>query len=229
MKKLILVNLKMYLNNKKEVDSYIESLEKNKKNFIVFPPAIYLSKFIQNGFISGIQNISAYINGAHTGEISATSVKDLGASHVLLGHSEIRKSINESDELINQKIKSALNNHLKVILCVGEDYESYNQNKTKEIIKNQIQKALKNVQEEIIISYEPVWAIGTGKTPTNEEIEDIVQYIKNMFNYKVKVLYGGSVSENNITKLNQIKNIDGFLIGKAGVTPENLKKIIEVV
>lgn len=229
MKKLILVNLKMYLNNKEEVDNYLDNLETEKLNFIVFPPAIYLSKFIQKGFISGIQNISAHKHGAHTGEISAPSIKDLGASYVLLGHSEIRGNLNESDEIINQKIITALNHNLKVILCVGEDYESYNQNKTKEIIKNQIQKALKNVREEIIISYEPVWAIGTGKTPTNEEIEDIACYIKSMFNYKIKVLYGGSVSENNIKKLNQIKNIDGFLIGKAGANPESLKKIIEVV
>ena len=227
MTKLVLANLKMYLNNKIDTQNYLNDLKQEKDKFIVFPPIIYLDRFIQNGFITGIQNISVHKEGAHTGEVSALSAYDLGAKYVLLGHSEIRQK-GESDELINQKIKIALKNNLKVVLCVGENLEAYNQNQTKEIINNQISKALKNIDEEIMISYEPVWAIGTGKTPTNNEIEDVVSYIKSLFNYKIKVLYGGSVSEKNIETLNQINNLDGFLIGYAATIPSSLRKIIEV-
>lgn len=226
MKKLIFVNLKMYLNTIKDIQNYIDNLKKEKDKIVIFPQTIYINEFIKNNFHTGTQNISAYEKGAHTGEISALSVKDIGAEYVLIGHSELREY--ENNKTINQKIKSALDNNLKVVLCIGENLESYNQNKTKEIIKNQIEKALEKINQEIIISYEPVWAIGTGLTPKEEEIKDIIDYIKNLFNYQIKVLYGGSVSEKNINKLKQIKNIDGFLIGSAAVNPNNLKKIIEV-
>lgn len=227
MKKLILANLKMYFNITKDIQDYLNNLNDEKENFIAFPPIIYLEKFLNNGFTCGIQDISVHKEGAHTGEVSALSATDLGAKYVLLGHSEIRQK-GESDELINKKIKTALNHNLKAILCVGENLDAYNQSQTKEIIKNQISKALKNIDEEIMISYEPVWAIGTGKTPTNNEIEDVVSYIKSLFNYKIKVLYGGSVSEKNIETLNQINNLDGFLIGYAATIPSSLRKIIEV-
>ena len=227
MKKLILANLKMYFNITKDIQDYLNNLNDEKENFIAFPPIIYLEKFLNNGFTCGIQDISVHKEGAHTGEVSALSATDLGAKYVLLGHSEIRQK-GESDELINKKIKTALNHNLKAILCVGENLEAYNQSQTKEIIKNQISKALKNIDEEIMISYEPIWAIGTGKTPTNNEIEDVVSYIKSLFNYKIKVLYGGSVSEKNIETLNQINNLDGFLIGYAATIPSSLRKIIEV-
>lgn len=227
MKKLVLANLKMYFNTIKDIQNYLNELKDEKENFIAFPPTIYLERFLNCGFTCGIQNISVHKEGAHTGEVSAPSVSELGVQYALIGHSEIRQA-GESDELINQKIKTALNHNLKVILCVGENIEAYNQSKTKEIINDQISKALKNIDEEIIISYEPVWAIGTGKTPTNNEIEDIVNYIKSLFNYDIKVLYGGSVSEKNIETLNQIKNVDGFLIGYAATIPSSLKKIIEV-
>ena len=229
MEKLILANLKMYLNSTDDVNNYLKALQNEKYKFIAFPQAIYLDKFLRNGFTCGVQNISAHKHGAHTGEISAPSVKDLGASYVLLGHSEIRQSISESDELINKKVKKAINHNLKVVLCVGESLEAYSQNKTKEILKHQITNDLKDITDEVIISYEPIWAIGTGNTPTNEEIEDIISYIKSLFNYNVKVLYGGSVSEKNIDLLNKIKNVDGFLIGSAAANVSSLKKIIEVV
>ena len=227
MNKLILVNLKMYQSTKEEVDNYLNNLKESP--VIFFPSVIYLEKFINHGFVCGCQNISINDPGAYTSEISAKSIKDMGAKYVLLGHSEIRQNLSETDESINLKIKKALDNNLKPILCIGENYEEYTQMMTKIIIKRQIEKALKDITEEVIISYEPVWAIGTGKTPTNNEIEDIVNYIKSLFNYDVKVLYGGSVSKENINELNKIKNVDGFLIGKAGLDTSSLEKIIEVV
>ena len=150
----------------------------------------------------------------------------MGCKYVLVGNSEIRN--NETDEMINIKIKIILKNNLLPILCIGESLEAYNQKQTKEILKKQIQNALKDTNEKVIISYEPVWAIGTGKTPTNEEIIDIINYIKSLFNYDITVLYGGSVSLENIETLNKINNVNGFLIGKAATNPSSLKKIIEV-
>lgn len=228
MSKLVLANLKMYQCTKEEVNDYINKLKEVKNKFIVFPSVIYLEKFIQNNFICGVQNASVHNPGPYTSEISIHALKNIGVKYVLLGHSEVRQNMAEDDELINLKIKQALDNHLKVVLCVGENLEAYNQSQTKDILKNQINNALKNINEEVIISYEPVWAIGSGKTPTNSEIEDIVNYIKSLFNYNIKVLYGGSVSDNNIETLNEIPNVDGFLIGKAATKPSSLIKIIEV-
>ena len=228
MSKLVLANLKMYQCTKEEVNDYINKLKEVKNKFIVFPSVIYLEKFIQNNFICGVQNASAHNPGPYTSEVSIHALKNIGVKYVLLGHSEVRQNMAEDDELINLKIKQALDNHLKVVLCVGENLEAYNQSQTKDILKNQIYNALKNINEEVIISYEPVWAIGSGKTPTNSEIEDIVNYIKSLFNYNIKVLYGGSVSDNNIETLNEIPNVDGFLIGKAATKPSSLIKIIEV-
>ena len=228
MSKLVLANLKMYQCTKEEVNDYINKLKEVKNKFIVFPSVIYLEKFIQNNFICGVQNASAHNPGPYTSEVSIHALKNIGVKYVLLGHSEVRQNMAEDDELINLKIKQALDNNLKVVLCVGENLEAYNQSQTKDILKNQINNALKNINEEVIISYEPVWAIGSGKTPTNSEIEDIVSYIKSLFNYNIKVLYGGSVSDNNIETLNEIPNVDGFLIGKAATKPSSLIKIIEV-
>lgn len=228
MSKLVLANLKMYQCTKEEVNDYINKLKEVKNKFIVFPSVIYLEKFIQNNFICGVQNASAHNPGPYTSEVSIHALKNIGVKYVLLGHSEVRQNMAEDDELINLKIKQALDNNLKVVLCIGENLEAYNQSQTKDILKNQINNALKNINEEVIISYEPVWAIGSGKTPTNSEIEDIVSYIKSLFNYNIKVLYGGSVSDNNIETLNEIPNVDGFLIGKAATKPSSLIKIIEV-
>ena len=228
MSKLVLANLKMYQSTKESVDDYINKLKEVKDKFIVFPSVIYLEKFIQNNFICGVQNASAHNPGPYTSEVSIHALKNMGIKYVLLGHSEVRQNMSEDDELINKKIKQALDNKLKVVLCIGESLEAYNQSQTKAILKDQIYKALKDINKEVIISYEPVWAIGSGKTPTNNEIADITNYIKSLFNYDVKVLYGGSVSEENINTLNEIPNIDGFLIGKAATDPSSLIKIIEV-
>lgn len=228
MKKLILANLKMYFNTKEEIENYLKEVNIHKNNFIVFPSVIYLDKFLKQNFICGVQNISASQSGSYTGENSALSVKNLGASYAIIGHSEVRKNFKETDEIINQKIKQALQNKLIPILCVGESLDAYHQNQTKQIVNMQISKALKDIDKEIIVSYEPVWAIGTGITPSNEEIDDIINYIKSLFKYKVKVLYGGSVSDKNIQNLNDINSVDGFLIGKSATEPSSLKKIIEV-
>lgn len=222
--KKVLVNLKMYQTSKEEVEKYINDLK--GENVILFPSFIYLEKYIENGFTCGAQNISTNCVGAYTSEISVKSLKDLNVKYVLIGHSEVRKNFNEKEEDINLKIKKALEYGLTPVLCVGETLEEYNNQKTKEVIKEKLIKDLDNIKEEVIISYEPIWAIGTGKIPKKEEIENIVKYIKTLTHQKV--LYGGSVSLDNIENLNQT-DVDGFLIGKAGLDVSCLKKIIEVV
>ena len=222
--KKVLVNLKMYQTSKEEVEKYINDLK--GENVILFPSFIYLEKYIENGFICGAQNISTNDVGAYTSEISAKSLKNLNVKYVLIGHSEVRKNFNEKEENINLKIKKALEYDLTPVLCVGETLEEYNNQKTKEVIKEKLIKDLDNIKGKVIISYEPIWAIGTGKIPKKEEIENIVKYIKTLTHQEV--LYGGSVSLDNIENLNQI-DVDGFLIGKAGLDVSCLKKIIEVV
>ena len=222
--KKVLVNLKMYQTSKEEVEKYINDLK--GENVILFPSFIYLEKYIENGFICGAQNISINYVGAYTSEISVKSLKDLNVKYVLIGHSEVRKNFNEKEEDINLKIKKALEYGLTPVLCVGETLEEYNNQKTKEVIKEKLIKDLDNIKGKVIISYEPIWAIGTGKIPKKEEIENIVKYIKTLTHQKV--LYGGSVSLDNIENLNQT-DVDGFLIGKAGLDVSCLKKIIEVV
>lgn len=218
MEKMIFVNLKMYLNKKEDIQNYIKALK--EKNIIFFPSSIHIGTFIESGFTCGIQNISSHSSGAYTGEISALSAKEMGCHYVLIGHSEVRKNISDETE---KKIKIALENNLIPVLCVGEEKN--------ENIKNHLDKqlnVLKNIKGNVIIAYEPVWAIGTGITPTAEEIEKIIDYIKNKYP-KFKILYGGSVDESNIEKLNKIKNISGFLLGISGVKISSLLKIEEVV
>ena len=225
MEKMILINQKMYLNSIEKIKSFQKETEKIKNNFIVFPSSIYLKDYINNGFVTGSQNISAKKEGAHTGDISGESLKDLGVKYVMIGHSEMCDRYKEENNLIQSKIDRALENDLKVVLCVGETIEEKINKKTYEIIDKNLDNL--NIDENIIISYEPKWAVGTNITPTNDEIEEIVKYIKSKTN--TKVLYGGSVSEDNINILNKIPNLDGFLLGGSALKSSNLKKIIEVV
>lgn len=233
--KLIIGNMKMNLTLK-EVKEYIKQIEPDK-NFYVCPPSIYLSYFNDLGYNTGIQNVSEFDMGAYTGEISAIQAVSMGVDLVIVGHSERRMYLYETDEIINNKVKKSLLSGMDVVLCIGETFEEKEQNKTKDKLNRQLIEDLKNLYKEdikhVIIAYEPIWAIGTGKIPTNEEISDISNFIKNTVNkiygLKPKVLYGGSINENNIEELNKINSIDGFLIGGACLKPNKFKKIIETV
>lgn len=223
MEKIIALNHKMTMeyNQTKE---YINFLKKVNANWIVFPTAIYVSDFIKENVRTGLQNISLYEDGAYTGEISAKQAESVGVSYVLIGHSERRDTFNETDDEINKKILLAQKHNLKVILCVGEkENECY-----KETVARQLLNGLRNVEEEVIIAYEPVWAIGGNKTPNNERIDEVINYIKTLFNYDVKVLYGGSVNSQTIGKLKDVA-ADGYLIGGGSTSIDELSKIKEVM
>lgn len=165
--------------------------------------------------------------GALTGSINAKMIKGVGANYVILGHSENRQR-GETDKLINLKIKTALNNSLKVIFCIGETIKEKKNKKTNLVLSRQLKLGLQGLKfnKNLIIAYEPVWAIGSGMIPTSEDLFKTINFIKSKVKKSVKVLYGGSVNDKNITELKTINNIDGYLIGGAS---QNSKKFIDII
>ena len=230
---LIVGNLKMYLDGT-EIKNYLDKIkEYEDENIVICPSSIHIPYFLNHKFKVGLQNISDKEKGALTGEISALQGKNLGVSYTIIGHSERRNIFKETNEQINLKIKEALNQKLKVILCVGETLEEKEKNLTENIIRKELEECLKDIKEEIIIAYEPIWSIGTGKIPTNQEIEQISKYIKEeiikITNKQTKVLYGGSVNPNNIESLKKITNIDGYLIGGSSSKIDEFIQIIKQI
>ena len=165
--------------------------------------------------------------GALTGSINAKMIKGVGANYVILGHSENRQR-GETDKLINLKIKTALNNNLKVIFCIGETIKEKKNKKTNLVLSRQLKLGLQGLKfnKNLIIAYEPVWAIGSGTIPTSEDLFKTMNFIKSKVKKSVKVLYGGSVNDKNIKELKTINNIDGYLIGGAS---KNSKKFIDII
>ena len=239
---LFIANWKMFgdLNSVKSIQSVINlSKKKNYKNakIIYSPQYTILNKFViknrKTNLDVGAQNCHYEINtGPYTGSISSTMIKKLGAKYVIIGHSENRSN-GETNTQINKKIHSAILNNLKVIFCIGENLFEKKNKKTNKILKQQIDSGLKKIKkiDKIIFAYEPVWSIGTGKILTNKELTKqviiIKKIIKNKFkNQKSKIIYGGSVNNQNINNLKQIKEINGFLIGGAS---QNSKKFIDII
>lgn len=222
--KMIVANLKNYLSYN-EIKEYAT----NDLDVIYCVPSIFVDLFSNKKV--GLQDISMYDKGAYTGEVIASCAKEMGINYVILGHSERRKYNFEIDEIINKKVIKSLDNNLNVILCIGEELGDDRNEKLKE----QLLLDLKNVQniENLIIAYEPIWCIGTGVTPKNQDIEAAISLIKTIisekYNQSVKVLYGGSVDDKNINTLIDINNIDGFLIGKSATDYNKLRKIVDVV
>jgi triosephosphate isomerase len=186
----------------------------------------------------GAQNMHWEENGAYTGEVSAKMLKSIGVEYVIIGHSERRQYFAETDETVNKKVKAAFINGLKPIVCVGESLEEKEKGKTEEIITSQTQKALEGLSNEqiinTIIAYEPIWAIGTGKTATatdaNDSIKAIRNKIKDLYGIEVSqqviIQYGGSVKSSNAKELFETSDIDGALIGGASLKVDELEKII---
>lgn len=209
----------------------LEIIGKDRK-MILCPTNIFIGIANLSNVELGAQNVSSTECGAYTGEVSASQLKSMGVKYCIVGHSERRKYQQETDEEISCKIKILLKEDIIPILCVGEEKEERENGKHYEKIIKELDQDMKNLtseeKEKIIIAYEPIWAIGTGLIPTNEEIAQIIQQIKEILP-KSKVLYGGSVNDKNIEELKKIKTIDGYLLGGLSLKPEQLKIFLEKI
>jgi len=185
------------------------------------------------------ENMNAKESGAYTGEVSPLMLKDLGVEYVILGHSERREYYHETDEIINEKVKSALAHDLKPILCIGEKLEEREAGTTNDVVKTQIVGGLKDVtaaeMANVVLAYEPVWAIGTGKTATPEQAQEVHAFIRGLLTdlygkevaENVTVQYGGSMNDANAADLIAQTDIDGGLVGGASLIPEKFAVIIK--
>lgn len=248
MRRLVIAgNWKMYKNNKEAVETLtkLKDLTKDVKNvdIVIGAPFTCLSDAVKTVEGSNIkiaaENVYPKIEGAYTGEISPKMLKDIGITYVILGHSERREYFKESDEFINQKVKAVLEIGMKPILCIGEKLKERESGKTLTVLSKQIKGGLvdlsKEAAEKVIIAYEPVWAIGTGKTATPEMTEETHKAIRNvlaeMFGKDVAdrmiIQYGGSMKPENAKDLLSQEDIDGGLVGGASLKADSFFEIIK--
>ena len=237
-----IANWKMFgdfksVNSIKKVIKLSRDKKYKKAKIIYCPPYTLIDKFLKvtkNSKIKiGAQNCHHSQNpGPFTGSINVDLIKSIGAKYVIIGHSENRVS-GDSNYIINLKIKSALKKKLKIIFCIGETLIEKRNNKTNLILKSQIIRGLKNVKKNsnIIFAYEPVWSIGTGIIPKNNDLKIQISTIKKMISKcwrlkNPKIIYGGSVNSKNIIELRKISSISGFLIGGAS---QNAKNFIDII
>ena len=245
--KIVAGNWKMNLTFDKADDLLFqigEELEENTPNnvqLIICPPSVYLelaTDYKEEIEISiGAQNVSEYSNGAFTGEVSAEMLSSMEVEYCIIGHSERRKYFNENSSAIAKKIDSLLEYGIQPIVCIGEQLSERNEDNHFDIVKNQLSEALFHLKQSefsnIIIAYEPVWAIGTGKTATAEQAQEIHQYIRSLIKEKygieqaneTSILYGGSCNPKNAELLFSQDDVDGGLIGGASITAKDFIKI----
>ncbi|MBR5662193.1 MAG: triosephosphate isomerase [Bacilli bacterium] len=232
---------KLMLNQKSglkysDIETYVTKLKSYQKNFVVFPSSIYINEFVKSGYNTGIQNIAEKTADNQTGEITAPQAISIGVKSVIIGHSERRNNQNETSEVLINKFGEALNNKLNIVYCIGESLVEYKMKNTNTVLFNELDEVLSKIDKSLIknlyIAYEPIWAIGSGMTPTTLEISTITAYIKDYLsnnNIKAGVLYGGSVNDKNIEELSKIENVDGFLVGGASNDYNKVIKMCEIV
>ena len=244
-RKVIAGNWKMNLlpNEAIEFIDKFAPLVKDTENEVIlcvpYTDLFYALLTAQNTNIKiGAQNMHFEEKGAYTGEVSGKMLKSIGVEYIIIGHSERRQYFNETDETVNKKIKAAYANDLKPIVCVGETLEQREAGKAVEVITKQTELALEGLDNEqvasTIIAYEPIWAIGTGKTATSEDANESIKEIRKEIaqNYgqtvaeRVIIQYGGSVKSKNAKELFTMSDIDGGLVGGASLDPEEFSKIV---
>ena len=232
----------------KDVLSYAEAFSQatedvKNRDIIICPPFIYIKTLIDafhgTPVKVGAQMLYWEDEGAYTGEISSPMLRSLGAEYVIVGHSERRLYFHETDNTVNKRIKAALRNHLTPIMCVGEKLEQREQGKTFDIVENQVAHGLGDLSSDramqIMVAYEPIWAIGTGKTATPEIAQEVHERIRQVLSRKfgagsaekIRILYGGSVKPDNINALMRKKDIDGVLVGGASLDPISFERIVK--
>ncbi|AIF44102.1 triose-phosphate isomerase [Virgibacillus sp. SK37] len=231
-----------------EAKSFMDEVVKkapdsDKVEMIVCPPFPFLSSLVEQAEGTNVmvaaQNMHFEESGAFTGEVSPLMLKDLGVTHVVLGHSERREYFAETDETVNKKVHAAFKQSLTPIVCVGETLEQREANETMNHVEDQVKEALKGLSEEqiaeTIIAYEPIWAIGTGKTASSEEANEVCTHIRNVIKKitseeiaeKVIIQYGGSVKPANIDELLSQSDIDGALVGGASLEADSFLQLVE--
>ena len=244
-KKVIAGNWKMNMlpNEAIEFIDKFAPLVKDTENEVIlcvpYTDLFYALLTAQNTNIKiGAQNMHFEEKGAYTGEVSAQMLKSIGVEYVIIGHSERRQYFNETDETVNKKVKTAFKHELKPIVCVGETLEQREAGKAEEIITNQTEKALEGLTDEqvqnTIIAYEPIWAIGTGKTATSEDANNAIKAIRDKIcqiygqnvGKSIIIQYGGSVKSANCKELFTTSDIDGGLVGGASLDSEEFAQIV---
>ncbi|RDI41072.1 triose-phosphate isomerase [Falsibacillus pallidus] len=210
---------------------------------VICAPALFLEKLVEvtkdYPVEIGAQTMHFEENGAFTGEISPKALQDLGVKYVIIGHSERREMFNETDETVNKKTLAAFQYDLTPIVCVGETLEQREENKTKELVGAQVKAALNGLSEEqvkqTVIAYEPIWAIGTGKSSTSEDANEVCSHIRQVVAESfssdaaeaVRIQYGGSVKPGNIKEYMAQTDIDGALVGGASLEPQSFLQLLE--
>jgi triosephosphate isomerase len=244
--KIVAGNWKMN-KNFSEAEELLDLIAEHQQEYtgdvqlIVCPPSLYLelaSDYSEEfPMLVGAQNVSQFVKGAYTGEISAAMLASIGITHCIVGHSERRKYFGETDKVIAEKIKNLLSSEITPIYCCGETLEERNQNNHFEVVSGQISEALFHLTEEemgeIIIAYEPVWAIGTGVNATPQQAQEMHDFIRRLILDKygnevannLSILYGGSCNAQNAKELFSMPDVDGGLIGGASLTVEDFLAI----
>ena len=244
---LIAGNWKMYKTAQEAAETAEQLVEKVRDvadvDIMIAPPFTALesvSREIKNSPVAmGAQNLYWEEEGAYTGEISAPMLKSVGCEYGIIGHSERRQYFGESDRTVNQRIQAAIRVGLKPVFCIGETEQEREAEQTFSVLDKQVRKGLeKRVPEQLdslIIAYEPVWAIGTGKTATTEQAQEVHQFIRslieksfgNELSKSIRILYGGSVKPDNILNLMEMPDIDGALVGGASLSADSFSQIVK--
>jgi len=235
MKNLIVANWKMNPVSKEEAKNIFSAIKAGAKGVkaevVVCPPFVYLP--ILKGLKTGAQNVYFEDKGAFTGEISAGMLTDLKVKYVIIGHSERRKYFGETDETVNKKIKKALEAGLKVIFCIGETAEERDAGKKNEVLERQIKIGLQDttnyplLTKNLVVAYEPIWAIGTGNNCSVQETKESINFIRKFVGKKTRILYGGSVKSENSGAYIKDAGANGLLVGGASLNPEEFIKIVK--
>lgn len=231
MRTLIAANWKMHGNmtwveKPAAFEAILPRSDRADIDVLICPPSLYIAAMVSNtaAVAIGAQDCHYADEGAHTGNISAKMIKDAGASYVIIGHSE-RREAGETDADVQAKALAAARHQLTPIICVGESLAQREAGKAEAIVKAQLATSLPADQKDIVIAYEPIWAIGTGKVPTLKDIKKMHDHIRKIVGENVRILYGGSVKPSNAKDILAIKNVNGALIGGASLDMESLAKI----
>ncbi len=245
---LVVGNWKMN-KTKHDVIAFLDDIANydfgEKNTVVIIPPSPYLYLFEEklrySKVLYGVQNLFPKFDGAFTGEISLTMAKEFGSSYAIIGHSERRSLFLECDLLISKKVRFCVQNQIKPILCIGENLFQRNGNEYKEFLASQIKDGLSRVTESelanVVIAYEPIWAIGTGETATPEQVEETHIFLRKFlvdeygsdFGEGIPILYGGSVKPSNVLELALAQSVSGFLIGGASLDAQTFIEINEIL